>query len=61
MFWRFLKWLLISLAFLIVIVGATVGIVLNIVFTPEKLTPIVEKYANEYLDAHKNAVTIRLK
>ena len=51
MFWRFLKWLLISLALLIVIVGATVGIVLNIVFTPEKLTPIVEKYANEYLDA----------
>lgn len=51
MLWRFLKWLIISVLILIVLVGATVGIVLNIVFTPEKLTPLVEKYANEYLDA----------
>lgn len=51
MFWRVLKWTIISVLILVVLVGATVGIVLNIVFTPEKLTPIVEKYANEYLDA----------
>ena len=51
MFWRVLRWTIISVLILVVLVGATVGIVLNIVFTPEKLTPIVEKYANEYLDA----------
>ena len=51
MFWRVLRWTIISVLILVVLLGATVGIVLNIVFTPEKLTPIVEKYANEYLDA----------
>ena len=40
-----------SLLVVIVLVGAAIGIVLNVVFTPEKLTPIVEKYANEYLNA----------
>lgn len=48
---RVLKWLSLSLLVVIVLVGAAIGIVLNVVFTPEKLTPIVEKYANEYLDA----------
>ena len=48
---RVLKWLSLSLLVVIVLVGAAIGIVLNVVFTPEKLTPIVEKYANEYLNA----------
>ena len=51
MFWRVLKWLLISVLILVAVVSAVVGIVLNVVFTPEKLTPLVEKYADEYLNA----------
>ena len=51
----------VSLATLIVAVIAVIAIVLNFVFTPEKLTPVVLKVANESLDAHKNAITVRLK
>ena len=41
----------VSLATLIVAVIAVIAIVLNFVFTPEKLTPVVLKVANESLDA----------
>lgn len=48
---RLVKWTLWSLFTLIFVVLVGVGIVLNFVFTPSKLTPVVEKIAGEYLDA----------
>lgn len=48
---RLLKYFLISLLVLVLLVAASIGIVLNFIFTPEKLTPIVEKSANQFLNA----------
>ncbi len=58
--WRFLKYFLITVIVIVVLVCATVGIVLNFIFTPEKLTPVVEKTANELLDAEVHFDSIEL-
>lgn len=44
---RFLFWCAVVFVALSLLVGVAVGLIL----TPERLTPIVEKYANEYLNA----------
>ena len=51
----------VSLATLIVAVIAVIAIVLNFVFTPEKLTPVVLKVANESLDAKLDMGSVELK
>lgn len=48
---RILKWSLLSLLTVVVLVFIGVGIVLNFIFTPSKLTPVVEKTAAEFLNA----------
>lgn len=48
---RILKWTLLSITGLLVVLALTIGVVINFVFTSEKLTPIVEKMAAEYLNA----------
>ena len=48
---RVIKWTLWSLLILLLLLSAGVGIVLHWVFTPEKLAGIVEKVADEHLDA----------
>ena len=50
----------VSLATLIVAVIAVIAIVLNFVFTPEKLTPVVLKVANESLDAKLDMGSVEL-
>lgn len=50
--WRkALRITLISLLSLILLVTAALAVVVNFVLTPEKVTPLVEKIANEQLDA----------
>ncbi len=49
-----------GLATLIVAVVAVIAIILNFVFTPEKLTPVVLKVANEQLDAQLDMGTVEL-
>ena len=58
--WRFLKYFLITVLIVVVLVCAAVGIVLNFIFTPEKLTPVVERTANELLDAEVHFDSIEL-
>ena len=58
--WRLLKYFFISLLVLVILVCASIGIVLNFIFTPEKLTPIVEKSANEFLNAEVHFDAIEL-
>lgn len=58
--WRFLKYFLITVSVVFMLVCATVGIVLNFIFTPEKLTPVVEKTANELLNAEVHFDSIEL-
>ena len=58
--WRLLKYFFISLLVLVILVCASIGIVLNFIFTPEKLTPIVEKSANEFLNAEVHFDAIKL-
>lgn len=48
---RIVKWSLLSLLTLVVIILIGIGIVINFIFTPERLTPVVEKTAAEYLNA----------
>ena len=48
---RVVKWSLLTLLSLFVIVSIAVGVVIYFVFTPSKLTPLVEKTAREYLNA----------
>lgn len=57
---RLLKYFLISLLVLVLLVAASIGIVLNFIFTPEKLTPIVEKSANQFLNAEVHFDSIEL-
>ena len=58
--WRFLKYFLITVLSIVVLVCVVVGIVLNFIFTPEKLTPVVEKTANEFLNAEVHFDSIEL-
>lgn len=51
-FWlRMTKWCLFTLLSLIVIILAGSAFVINFIFTPSKLTPLIEKTAAEYLTA----------
>ncbi len=45
---------------LAMLIGIALGIVLHIVFTPEKITPIVLNFANEYLDAEVDCESVEL-
>lgn len=45
------KWCLLTLLSVIVIVSIAAGVVIYFIFTPSKITPLVEKTAMEYLNA----------
>lgn len=55
-------WLRITLALagLILLLGIAIGIVIHIVLTPEKVTPIVLNLANEYIDADVKCESIEI-
>lgn len=44
----------------VVLVGATVGILCHVVFTPEKLTPLVKQVAEPYVDAEWDVKQVNL-
>lgn len=48
---RVVKWCLLTLLSVIVIVSIAAGVVIYFIFTPSKITPLVEKTAMEYLNA----------
>lgn len=48
---KILKWVSISVLSLLILIFMAIGIVLNFVFTPTKLTPLVENTAEEFLNA----------
>lgn len=55
-----IKWVLITLVSLIVLTGIGIGVAVYFVFTPAKLTPWVQKMANEYLNAEVEVGKIEL-
>lgn len=57
---RVIKWSLLSLLALFLLILIGVGIAVNFVFTPAKLTPLVEKMAAEYLNAEVKFGNIEL-
>lgn len=57
---RILKWTLLSLAGLLALVLIAIGIVLHVILSPQKLTPIVEQAAAEYLHAEARFGKIEL-
>lgn len=57
---RVLKWTLWGLLSLVVLILIGVAIVINFIFTPAKLTPLVEKTAKEYLNADVHFGNIEL-
>ena len=48
---RIMKWTLLSLLTLVLLLSVGVGLVLHVVFTPEKLAGLVEQVADEHLNA----------
>ncbi len=56
---RILKVLLWAFTVIVVLIALILGTA-TLLLTPEKLTPIAEKYANEYLDANVNVGKIEL-
>lgn len=57
---RIVKWTLLSCLLLIVLVGIAIGVVMNFVFTPSRLTPVVERLAGQYLNADVQFDSIEL-
>lgn len=57
---KIVKWTFISLFSLIVLLTIGIAIVIHFIFTPAKLTPLVEKVATEYLDAEVHFGNIEL-
>lgn len=55
-----IKWTLGSLLSLLLLVMAGIGVVINFIFTPEKLTPVIEKTAHEYLNGELSFGSIEL-
>ena len=49
--WRITKRVLIAVFSLVVLISAVAAVVVNFVLTPGKVTPVLQRMANEYLDA----------
>ena len=60
LWWRIVKWIIIAVVVLALLIVLTIGTAVMIL-TPEKLTPLVEKYASEYLDADVKVARVELK
>lgn len=58
--WRLVKWTVITLFSLLILVGIGVGILIHFIFTPQKLTPVVERIANDMLNAKVHFDSIEL-
>ena len=50
--WKVLKITFMTLFSLILFLSLAVAVVINFILTPEKVTPLVQKIANEHLNAH---------
>lgn len=58
-FLRILKWLSVTLLVILLLIVAAVSLVVYML-TPEQLTPLVEKYASEYLEADVHVGRVEL-
>lgn len=57
---KILKWFFLTILGIIILIGIAIGIVINFVFTPSKLTPLAEKTAAQYLKADVHIGEIEL-
>lgn len=57
---KIIMWVLITLFSLIILAGGAIAIALNFIFTPAKLTPLVERVVNENLDARVSIGSVGL-
>lgn len=57
---RTIKSILITIASLVLLVVATLGIAIYIIFTPEKLTPLIEGVASDYIDGQLTFDSVEL-
>lgn len=57
---RVIRSILWSIAALVVIVIVTVSVGIYLVFTPERITPIVMKYTNDYINARLDCESVEL-
>lgn len=57
---KILKRILISLVFIVLVLFLTVGVLINFIFTPSKLTPKVLEVANEYIDGRLELNSVEL-
>lgn len=57
---RAIKLLFLSVLVVLILVGVGIGLVLNVIFTPEKITPAVVAVLNEQLNAEVNCESIEL-
>ena len=59
LWWRPIKWILLTFASILLILGVAISIVLWLL-TPEKLTPMVSRYSSDYVNAEINASRVEL-
>lgn len=60
-FKRIIIWSLVSIFALVLLVAGAIAYTLNFIFTPEKLTPLIVRVANENLDARLSLRSVELK
>ena len=58
--WRIVKICLITFFSLILLLTGIVAFLINFIFTPEKVTPVVERIASDYLDAEVKIGSVEL-
>ena len=58
--WRIVKICLIVFFSLILLLTGIVAFLINFIFTPEKVTPVVERIASDYLDAEVKIGSVEL-
>ncbi|MDR0725590.1 MAG: AsmA family protein [Prevotellaceae bacterium] len=57
---RVIKYIVWTVVSLIVFLLLSAGVIIYLVFTPERITPIVMKYANDYMNAHLDCESVEL-
>ncbi len=58
--WRIAKRCLVTFFLLLLFLSGVVAFLINFIFTPEKVTPVVERIANDYLDAEVRIGSVEL-
>lgn len=59
-FKRIVKWILVFFGSILLLVAIAFGIIVNFIFTPEKLTPKATEIANDYIDGRLDLESVEL-